>query len=221
MISNWTKYEEIEPDDDDQQLSAADFERLLITPASLGSHFVFSTEKNWGDDDSATELTQFFKLNLTNLAKSLTTIPFYKRQSYCDNLFDANELVDMDVKAMEKRRFLSDFTAVAATTEPTVDAAVQPPPAAMPASEKASSKVTAVTNEFLAGTIEAGTIEVDDDDELNDLLMIDAKPVVAMMDNNRKTVESKKLEDPPVPVSAATPASSNDIQQWLDDILDD
>lgn len=42
LTTNWSKYEEeANPIDENEQLGAADFEHLLVTPSSVGSHFVF------------------------------------------------------------------------------------------------------------------------------------------------------------------------------------
>lgn len=188
---------------------------------------MFSTEKSWGEADSAAastesaQTTQFFKLNLTKLAKSLATIPFYERQSYDVGLFDAGELCDMDVKAANSRNNCHDVTP---TTVQTIDGG-----GALALQKKQATTMPYDTPHMASGggadvhnSATATTVAVDVDDELNDLLMLGVKPL-STIDNSKMLLTGGDgiVEDVrPVAVVKAA-ATSNDIQQWLDDILDD
>lgn len=101
LTTNWSKYEE-EANLTDENDQLADFENILVTPSSVGSHFVFSTERNWENNTEAT--SQYFKLNILDLAKTLASLPFYVRQGYAPEIFDTAELKEMEKQASQGKK---------------------------------------------------------------------------------------------------------------------
>lgn len=195
LTTNWLKYEEkIYPIDDNEQLCAADFENLLVTPSSVGSHFLFSTERNWENNAEAT--SQYFKLNILNLARTLGSLPFYVRQGYTTDIFDSAELKEMDTNACQMQLNLrKELSTLAKPKYKPKD------------QEDTSAEVVDLMQE-------SASITMDDSDELNALLECTVQPIPSLSDVALDCIEI------PI-VTAPTTTASKDIQQWLDDIFDD
>lgn len=86
-----------------EQMLAGDYKVMSEMPMSIGGYFQFSTEKNWTAADSdeqsqleRTEASEYFTLNLRLLNLGLTTIPFYKRLDYPANLFTGKQIEAME-----------------------------------------------------------------------------------------------------------------------------
>lgn len=108
LVNNWEKYEKEIVEIDNEQLNAADFEKLLAAPSSIGGHFFFSSEKSWQTDDNTGTAAaaivsplaaKYFNLNIQELTKNLQRLPFYVRQEYPKDLFTDKEIEEMNRKA--------------------------------------------------------------------------------------------------------------------------
>lgn len=109
--SNFDRYKELpnvdDDDDDDEngQLSAADFQQLLSRPATTGDHFTFSAERSWLQSadtettDDSSMVSNLFKLNITNLNDGLIRLPFYLRHDLPTDLFTEEELTDIHYRS--------------------------------------------------------------------------------------------------------------------------
>lgn len=227
VTNNWDKYKEDLRTEDNEQLSAADFENLLIAPASVGSHFVFSTEKTWGEQTTEIQSTQYFQLNLAELAVNIESIPFYERQGYSANLFNENELHDMMAKAkLSEKLVLSQKKDRMVAVQPksikhdVVSNAVPEnvvPPKTTPILQQ---QVKEVKNHTLKETVNSKS-----DDELDELLGMGMKTVtldlkdVSDQENRIKVMPAVVVA--PVHHASVANSKTTDLQQWLDDIFDD
>lgn len=109
LVKNWDKYDKEIIEIDNEQLNAADFEKLLAAPSSIGNHFFFNSEKNWqtnsnqeSDDNQITTTSlaaKYFNLNIMELTNNLQRLPFYVRQNYSTDLFTKKEIDEMNRKA--------------------------------------------------------------------------------------------------------------------------
>lgn len=117
LLNNADRYKELSDDDNDEngQMSAADFQQLLSASTSVGDHFTFAAERSWAqnDDLSASDegsmATELFKLNISNLKDGLGRLPFYLRQGLNEALFTDEEITNMNYSASF---FESDHTNV-------------------------------------------------------------------------------------------------------------
>lgn len=183
---------------ENEQLCAADFENLLVTPASVGSHFVFSTERNW-DNNSEVLTSQYFKLNVLDLAKTLASLPFYVRQGYATELFDEVELKEMVTNARPIPKHLrNDLSTLTKPMHKSID------------KNQASADVVVP----IAHPIQENAPFTDDSDGLNALLQCTVQPISSL-----STVANLKIVT--TPTTTASNEASKDIQQWLDDIFND
>lgn len=199
LTTNWSQYkEEANPIDDNEQLCAADFENLLVTPASVGSHFIFSTERNWENNTEAT--SQYFKLNILDLSRTLATLPFYVRQGYAPDIFDNAELKEMDTNARHMQQNLpKEFSTLAKPKQKSMDKAHAPPDVVV----------------LVADPIQEIAPLTTDSEELDALLECTMKPISSLSDIALDSIENLKI------VTTSPNTASKDIQQWLDDIFDD
>lgn len=109
LVSNADRYKELSDADDDSdengQLSAADFQQLLSQPTSTGDHFTFAAERSWlqsADTDTSNDdsmASNLFKLNISNLNDGLIRVPFYLRHDLPTDLFIEDELTDIHYRS--------------------------------------------------------------------------------------------------------------------------
>lgn len=104
--SNWDKYAELSDDEDNTQLMAAKFDKILLAPKSIGEHFTFSSERAWeqaADADAEcnadSQSNDLFKLNMKNLKNGVGQLPFYLRNDLPLDLFIDDEITDMNFRA--------------------------------------------------------------------------------------------------------------------------
>lgn len=99
ISSNWRENESPE-DDENDELIDDDNEQMnfqSLQKASYGSHFTFSSEKQWETEKPLSEITSdYFTINLKLLKGGLSTIPFYKRMEYDPSLFTNEQLKQMN-----------------------------------------------------------------------------------------------------------------------------
>lgn len=99
--SNWDRYAELSNDEDNAQLMAADFDKILLAPKSVGEHFTFASERVWEQDadvDADSQSNDLFKLNLLNLKNGAGRLPFYLRNDLPLNMFSDEEISDMNFR---------------------------------------------------------------------------------------------------------------------------
>uniref|UniRef100_A0A182KCG0 Uncharacterized protein n=1 Tax=Anopheles christyi TaxID=43041 RepID=A0A182KCG0_9DIPT len=106
---NWTEERNLpssDSDTEDEQLQAADFEKLLELPPSSATHFLLSSEKRWLNpdtelpgEDEKNRYSEYFRVDTKLLNASLGCIPFYERHGYDQALFSTLELNLMRQKA--------------------------------------------------------------------------------------------------------------------------
>lgn len=111
--SNWSKYEELPDAEDNEQLLAANFEEMLLGSQTVCSHFTFSSEKHWDNLEADSNLQQshsindrLFKLNLNLLKTGLGGLPFDVRLGYSENLFNDLEMTDITTRVGCYDRFV-------------------------------------------------------------------------------------------------------------------
>lgn len=218
LSSNWNKYEEDRHIEDNEQLSAADFENLLIAPASVGNHFVFSTEKNWGEQSADIQSSQYFQLNLAELAKNMNCIPFYLRQGYSVDLFNENEQQDMVEKAQAMRKLIQSQQNDRNLPFNVSNHGKSDKSEENVITKKASSVVPILNENKIINSMPINKI---DDEELEELLEIDLKPPTILNIQSLQLEETIEIKPIPVVDDSKKIAKTNDLQQWLDDIFDD
>lgn len=203
LESNWSKYDELPDDEDNEQMLAANFEEMLLGPKSVGGHFTFSSERHWNDLDAqqpSSAHEDLFKMDLNLLKNGLSALPFDVRLGYDETLFDSDELADITIRA--------GCTDVHAPRQKT---------------QKAIEDVDLIT-EFER----IDKLKIDDDapSVLNKHV-----PELRVGSNESKASSSnasqKAMPPPPLPpTTKASPAKVNipaqsidNIQGWLDDLL--
>lgn len=97
LVNNWDRYDDSADEEDNAQMSAASFEQILCASKSVGNHFTFASERNWLQD-AQMDATDLFQLNVTNLKNGLGRLPFYIRQGIPKSVFNAFELTDMNYR---------------------------------------------------------------------------------------------------------------------------
>lgn len=100
--SNWSKYDELPEDEDNEQMLAANFEEMLLGPKTIGSHFTFSSERHWDNLDVDHQFQQshgiheqLFKLDLNLVKNGIGALPFDVRLGYPEAMFNDSELADI------------------------------------------------------------------------------------------------------------------------------
>lgn len=105
-------------DSEDEQLRAADFEKLLQMPPSVSGHFFLSTEKHWISESEEGVIAgsggkggqqygqQHFQIDTKQLNASLATIPLHERNGYPSEIFSKREIDSMRLKAqLESKKY--------------------------------------------------------------------------------------------------------------------
>lgn len=228
IVKNWDKYSNADAgvdaaavanaELDCEQMSAADFGQLLRAPAAEGAHFRFSSERSWDADESATDLfgTQFFRMNVSQMERQLLAVPFHERQQYAAELFTDDELQHMRAEA----RAHNGVPGGLRRSEPKLSG-VQ-----MNDVQQAERKIK--TTEGLAVVSlpaeEVAVASKEVDDELDTLLsLVSVNKQTTMLEKREvRPVAVESVETGAVQLAVLKPAAPvDDLQQWLDDILDD
>ncbi|KAH8364901.1 hypothetical protein KR200_001531, partial [Drosophila serrata] len=198
------------------QLRAGDFQQLAQFPNLGGGHFTFGSEREWNSvAEGQTKLNTkaasgYFTLNLSLLNAGLQTIPFYKRMDYSASMFTRQQIIAQDeaaerADAVYQKRILQDANgggtkSRAPSAKSTKEAAPTPTPT-----------ITATT---------AATAAPGEPDELDELLAM----TNTQMDLNSGGIGPITMPMPMPMVQPATPssaASKNEVEQWLDSVLDE
>uniref|UniRef100_A0A182PNC9 Uncharacterized protein n=1 Tax=Anopheles epiroticus TaxID=199890 RepID=A0A182PNC9_9DIPT len=241
---NWTEDRDLPTSDsedtEDEQLQAADFEKLLELPPSSASHFLLSSEKRWlqpdtdlPGEDEKNRYSEYFRIDTKLLNASLGCIPFYERHGYEQTLFSTLELNLMRQKAeLNTNKFQQSFADQLATSSVKTGPPSQNNKENMPLPRKPQPTPCFVgkfakppmdgsigdrdAKQPSAGKESVGSIE----EKLGELKI---KP-----DPKQNVSKLVPIVDPTVPTPITKPATTanevkdtkEDIQQWLDDILD-
>lgn len=192
LSNNWNRYDEPSDDEDNAQMSAANFEQILSASKSVGDHFTFASERSWlQNEDSQMDATDLFKLNVAHLKNGLGRLPFYIRQGIPKDVFDASELTDMDYRV---NFFEND-------NEPKQTSINQ-------------NIVNILTETKIGkGSVSDAKKSTIESDPLEELRTTQSKPLAqlpsAVASRPNQTKGSRKEE------------KTGDIQDWLDDILNE
>lgn len=194
------------------QLRAGDYKQMSQFPSMGGGHFTFGVEKEW--NNAAQGPTQakpsrgYFTLNLSLLSCGLQTIPFYKRMDYPTSMFTRPQIVAQTEAAERAERIYQERV----LRELNPNASVPNENVASPKSRVASAKSTKP---------EPAGAQPAEPDELDELLaMTNTQLEQTSLANTPSTLPFAM----PVPrPTTATPSSApkNDVEQWLDSVLDE
>jgi len=110
ITSNWTKYElpsseEDAEDETSQSMTGADFEYVMSSAQGAESHFRLKSEKEWEThtENLGEPSEEFFSLDLTELERSVSSIPLHKQVCLEEDQFD-KDMLDRLVKKAEAVR---------------------------------------------------------------------------------------------------------------------
>lgn len=216
---------EMKSNDDEEtneQMLAGDYKLMSEMPISIGGHFQFASEKHWTAADSdeqsqleRTEASEYFTLNLKLLNLGLKTIPFYKRLDYPANLFNCKQ-----IEAMEK---LAESAEKA--YQPVLEDHIQNPRSLKNgATKQENEKNKEQKAEDTANENSKAAPITDELDELlnmtetTDNLIVDPNVTKIFPENNasvRPTTASDRKN------GKANVISKNDIEDWLDNVLEE
>lgn len=198
LSSNWTKYDD-NPSSNDLDRSHAsdssDFEKLLLAPVAIGGHFVFNSEKSWEATDDWYNRDEYFQLNLAELSKSLSTIPFYERQNYSKDIFSVEEIEAMDRQAKYQQFKWSSKNNSNSTVQLCKN------PAADGKCGLNESQLTVIN------------LPQNDDDDLDELLNLPGTRQQKMQSSSTASAINCAT------IQKSTTDPTDDIQKWLDDVL--
>ncbi|KAH8250510.1 hypothetical protein KR038_008556, partial [Drosophila bunnanda] len=196
------------------QLRAGDFQQLAQFPNMGGGHFTFGSEREWNSvAEGHTKLhtkaaSGYFTLNLSRLNAGLQTIPFYKRMDYSASLFTRQQIIAQEeaaerADAIYQQRILQDANGGGAKSRPP------------------STKSTKVVAPTPSPTISTAAVAAPaEPDELDELLAM----TNTQMDISSGGIAPITMPMPMPMVQPATPssaASKNEVEQWLDSVLDE
>lgn len=100
LVNNWNRYEEpvdMSRFEDDGDVNIAKFEELLAIPVS-GGHLKLKHEHEWEKAKSELQ-TPWFQLNIQDMERNLSTIPFYQRQNVAQTFFSESQIQRMATRA--------------------------------------------------------------------------------------------------------------------------
>lgn len=264
---NWNRERRDLPSDDsgsdDDQLRAADLEKLLQMPPSASGHFFLSNERHWIDETAEPSIVsgksnqqygRYFQIDTNKLNVCLSTIPLYERNGYSEELFSEREIDSMKLRAttesnkyrdicskLESIRKMSDRPnkapikcLIGSDALPPVEPQRQevPPaqpvpcllgPAALPSELRNDAEVTrsvesSVMERF--GEVSIGN-RVRTETANDDVVPIGGDNEVFDLNSPGGPSKSEKEQSNEARKEVATKTETKeDIQQWLDDILD-
>ncbi|XP_050101401.1 uncharacterized protein LOC126581639 [Anopheles aquasalis] len=247
ITQNWTEDRELPAGEgsssEDEQLNAADFEKLLELPPSSGGHFLLSSEKHWLNpdtglpgDDERNGYGEYFRIDTKQLNASLGCIPFYQRQGYDEKLFTASELNLMRQKAELQREKWGKGKENMIPTVPPAPTKPRPVPCLVSpfASPKDETAAKPRPPACLVGTaaLPRDKIKVNEEsvvkvharkEEPKKVPVLESKLAELKIEPKQVTKLVPSTETLGQQQSTSKPESNDtkeDIQQWLDDILD-
>ncbi|XP_039960057.1 uncharacterized protein LOC126758598 [Bactrocera neohumeralis] len=195
------------------QMHAGDFGLMSQLPTSVGGHFQFSSEKNWDTVEGeqlldSTEASQYFTLNLKLLNVGLQTIPFYKRMDYAASMFTREQLQTME-KAAEVAEKNYQNVLHEHKTNPRIKI------------NSGSRKSGSGRSQSSAKQANAAPSETNAPDELDELLNL-ATAAVTKVDISGGSGAGAENEAANIPKgNENVTANKDDIQEWLDNVLEE
>lgn len=196
------------------QLRAGDYKQMSQFPSMGGGHFTFGVEKEWNNiaqgQTQAKPSRSYFTLNLSLLSCGLQTIPFYKRMDYPTSMFTRPQIVAQTEAAERAERIYQERV----LRELNPNGCVPNENVASPKSRVASAKSTKA---------EPAVVQSAEPDELDELLaMTNTQLEQTSIANTPSTLPFVGGIAVARPVTA-TPSSApkNDVEQWLDSVLDE
>lgn len=191
MINNWNRYDEPTDEEDNAQMSAASFEQILSASKSVGDHFTFASERNWLHNEDS-------QMDTTDLFKlNVTNLRngLGRLPFYIRQAIPKNVFNEFELTDMDYRvNFFEKDT-----------------------KPKPSSINQNITNILT--------------DTKNSTSTVKKKKSSCMHDTIKETIETDSIKSKPLAhASVAAPKSNQkgtkkekpeDIQDWLDDILNE
>lgn len=200
------------PDEEDnEQLLAANFDEMLLGPKVASGNFTFAAEKQWESMDNNLPTNsindKLFKLDLNRLKSGIGSLPFDIRLGYPEDIFNATEIGDMTHRVACYDRFIktsgkghqsvdliSEFGKIDARSSSEISKAAVKPIVREDLNTETNLRATEIQPKTVAPSSSSLTKS-----------QVDSKPVLAS-NKGPSTI-------------AATPQSIENIQGWLDDIL--
>ncbi|XP_062139361.1 uncharacterized protein LOC133848012 [Drosophila sulfurigaster albostrigata] len=190
------------------QLRAGDYKQMAQFPSMGGGHFSFGAEKEWNNiAEGQTQLhtkaaSSYFTLNLGLLNAGLLTIPFYKRMDYSSSMFTRQQIVTQTEAAERAERTYQDRVLRELNGND---------------NQRTASAKSRVPSAAKSVVKEPTPVAVEPPDELDELLAMTNTQLAV---TTPTTVPATPLPQATNPTAAAS-ASKNDVEQWLDSVLDE
>uniref|UniRef100_A0A182LRC5 Uncharacterized protein n=1 Tax=Anopheles culicifacies TaxID=139723 RepID=A0A182LRC5_9DIPT len=227
-------------DTDDGQLQAADFEKLLELPPSSANHFLLSSEKRWlqqdtdlPGEDEQNRYSEYFRIDTKLLNASLGCIPFYERHGYDPALFSTLELNLMRQKAeIHTKKYQNTYGDQLSSTITNSGPISRSKKESMPLPNKPHPPPCFVgafgkpMEESSAKSPETKRVPMDKPIQPNTLqtkmseLAVEPKPSKLITNIVAPTVPTGQTVTTTKQPAGAPKDTKEEIQQWLDDILD-
>lgn len=207
LVSNWDRYAEQSDESDGEQVTASDFEQILLASKSVGEHFTFSAEQDWQQSverdaiDKNSTSFDLFKLDISKLKKGVAKLPFYIKHGLSKNEFSEEEITKMDhgvqyfekLESKDQHPFNENLLNIIRDSKSTDHQ-----------SHRQQSKNELNPTKTEAQSTKTVLLSNQDKQKLND-----TQDTEATQSNSSKSI--KKVED----------NKDEDIQDWLDDILNE
>ncbi|CAH0391990.1 unnamed protein product [Bemisia tabaci] len=209
IVSNQSYYDKSLPDVDPEPC-AASLEELAAADDVTGGIFQFKGEADWASCPENIS-NQYFHIDLKQLASSLSAVPFYDRVNLFHDFFTSDEKQEMDLKAEQQFKLhsqnlgstknMKDLDQLLSSVKKQQNKAVEPPKTV---SEPDYDNVSALTAQFK-------NVRSD----LTDLLFSSEAQSVSTPN------PSEKPQIPEEETNCSAQEETEDLNEWLDSILDD
>ncbi|XP_053948025.1 uncharacterized protein LOC128856737 [Anastrepha ludens] len=195
------------------QMHAGDFGLMAQLPTSVGGHFQFASEKNWEKTEGEqlldnTEAGQYFTLNLKLLNVGLQTIPFYKRMDYAASMFTRAQL-----KTMEQAAEVAEKSYQNVLHEHEANPRIKINSGSRKSGSGRSQNSAKPTNTALS--------ETNAPDELDELLNLTTDAVTKVDISEGSGGGAENAAVPAAKESENVAVNKDDIQEWLDNVLEE
>ncbi|KAM7349200.1 apoptosis and caspase activation inhibitor isoform 1-T3 [Cochliomyia hominivorax] len=199
-------------DEENEHMRAGDFKNMSQLPAGMGGHFKFASEKQWEQAENEdfldnTEASEYFTLNLKLLNVGLQTIPFYKRMDYSASMFSKEQLQTMEKEAEEAEKSYQNVLK---------EHIENPRIKGNSANRKTNS---AKSQKSVKAKIPEAA------DELDELLNMTSDQMSKVSVKSGANTPALKPATPDAKSAADAPSgggeNKDDIQQWLDNVLEE
>ncbi|XP_065364420.1 uncharacterized protein Aven [Calliphora vicina] len=195
-------------DEENEQMRAGDFNTMSQLPSGMGGHFKFSSEKQWEQAENSefldnTEASEYFTLNLKLLNVGLQTVPFYKRMDYSSSMFSKDQLQSMEKEAEAAEKLYQNV----------LKEHIENPRIKI---NSASRKTNSAKSQK---SLKAKSPEAPD--ELDELLSMTSKVSVKSGANTPALKPATPDNKSAAGGSSTGAENKDDIQQWLDNVLDE